>query len=366
MSIARIHAAPSFDSGRAEAFAANVAARLDAGAVAVMLSLGHRTGLFDVMSRLPPSSSASIAAHAELAERYVREWLAVMVIAGIVDYEPTQRTYALPDEHAASLTRGGRLGNLAVYAQHVALMGQVQDRVLECFETGAGMRYSEYPCFHALMAEDSSQTVTARLFDSVLPLVPGLVERLERGIDVLDAGCGRGSALIAMAQRFPRSRFTGYDLCEDAIGQAAATAQALELGNLLFQARDLSDFDESSCFDLVTSFDAVHDQRSPQALLCSLHAALRPGGTYLMQDVGGSAQLERNRDFPLAAFLYAVSCVHCAPVSLGQGGEGLGTMWGWETAEAMLREAGFTAVERHVLPHDPMNVWFVAHRGRGA
>jgi 2-polyprenyl-3-methyl-5-hydroxy-6-metoxy-1,4-benzoquinol methylase len=363
MSIAQTSTAAAFDHDRADTFAAELAARLDAGAIAVMISIGHRTGLFDVMSGLPPSSSAVIAARAELAERYVREWLAVMVVAGIVDYEPARRSYVLPEEHAASLTRGGRLGNLAVYAQHVALMGQVQDRVLECFETGAGLRYSEYPCFHALMAEDSQQTVTAQLFDRVLPLVPGLVERLQRGIDVLDAGCGRGSALIAMARRFPRSRFTGYDLCEDAIVQAAATAQALELGNVRFEVRDLSGFDASSCYDLVTSFDAVHDQRSPRALLCSLHAALRPGGTYLMQDVGGSAHLERNRDFPMAAFLYAVSCVHCTPVSLGQGGEGLGTMWGWETAEGMLREAGFASVQRHVLPHDPMNVWFAAHRG---
>ena len=81
-----------------------------------------------------------------------------------------------------------------------------------------------------------------------------------------------------------------------------------------------------------------------------------------MQDIAGSAHLEKNLEFPMAAFLYAVSCSHCMPVSLGQGGKGLGTMWGWETAEAMLRSAGFAAPERHNLPHDPMNVWFVARK----
>lgn len=80
-----------------------------------------------------------------------------------------------------------------------------------------------------------------------------------------------------------------------------------------------------------------------------------------MQDIGGSAQLENNREFPFAAFLYTVSCLHCMPVSLGQGGDGLGTMWGWETAEAMLRQAGFNQIERHVFPHDPMNVWFISN-----
>jgi SAM-dependent methyltransferase len=112
----------------------------------------------------------------------------------------------------------------------------------------------------------------------------------------------------------------------------------------------------------VTSFDAVHDQKDPQALLKSLHRALRPGGVYLMQDIGGSAHLENNLDFPMAAFLYTASCMHCMAVSLGQGGVGLGTMWGWETAEAMLKEAGFGQPERHTFEHDPLNVWFVSRK----
>jgi 2-polyprenyl-3-methyl-5-hydroxy-6-metoxy-1,4-benzoquinol methylase len=345
---------------RAEDFAERIMQLLDAGATSVMLSIGHRTGLFDVLAELPPATSEDIARAAALSERYVREWLAAMVTSGIVDYDPRTRCYRLPAEHAACLTRNAPLGNLALYGQHVAIMGAVQDKVLECFETGAGTRYDDYPCFHRIMAEDSGQTVTAQLFDVLLPLVPGLVERLATGIEVLDAGCGRGSALLAMAQRFPASRFTGVDLCADAIEHARHAAATLELTNIEFIARDLTGYDERERFDFITSFDAVHDQRDPEGLLQRLRAALRPGGIYLMQDIGGSARLENNRDFPLASFLYAISCTHCMPVSLGQGGPGLGTMWGWETAEATLRAAGFADIERHVLPHDPMNVWFVA------
>jgi SAM-dependent methyltransferase len=362
MSVPATLEAVSLDMERAQAFADEVASTINHGAIAVMISVGHRAGLFDTLARMPPSTSAQIARRAELAERYVREWLAVMVMAGIVEYSPASRRYSLPAEHAASLTRDARLGNSAVYAQHIALMGQMQERLLECFETGAGMRYGEYPCFHALMEEDSSQTVRARLFDSILPLAPRLLDRLEKGIDVLDAGCGRASALLAMAERFPRSRFTGYDLCADAIEHARASAQSRGLDNAHFEMRDLGTFSDRDSFDFVTSFDAVHDQGDPQGLLVRLHAALRPGGVYLMQDVGGSAHLEQNRDFPMAAFLYAISCVHCTPVSLAQGGPGLGTMWGWETAESMLRDAGFAGIQRHTLPHDPMNVWFVAHK----
>jgi 2-polyprenyl-3-methyl-5-hydroxy-6-metoxy-1,4-benzoquinol methylase len=350
----------TFDSVKAEAFAERVGGILDAGAIATMMSIGHRTGLFDTMAALPPSTSTAIAAEAGLAERYVREWLASMTTGGVVAYDPDSRTYRLPPDHAACLTRGAPLGNLAVYAQHVALIGQVQDQVVEAFRTGEGLRYDDYPHFHEVMAEDSGQTVTDQLFETILPLADGLIERLGAGIDVLDAGCARGSALLAMAGRFPRSRFTGYDLCPDAIDFANAAAHGQGLTNVRFETRDLTGYDERERFDLVTTFDAVHDQKDPGGLLRSLRGALRPGGTYIMQDIGGSAHLENNLDFPLASLLYAVSTVHCTPVSLGQGGAGLGTMWGWETAQDMLEEAGFADIRRHVLPHDPMNVWFTA------
>jgi SAM-dependent methyltransferase len=357
MAIRAAEAAP-FDERAAQDFADRIAGALDSGALAIMLSIGHRSGLLDTLARLPPSGSERIAQEAGLSERYVREWLATMTTGGVVRYEPSARTYHLPPEHAASLTRGGSLGNLAVYAQMVALLGAVQDKTLELLRTGEGARYDDYPCFHQIMAEDSDMTVVAGLFDTILPLAPGLEARLEAGIEVLDAGCGSGHALLAMAQRYPRSRFTGYDISADAI--AHANAHAAEVPNARFAVRDLTHWDEAAAYDLITTFDAVHDQRDPQDFLRRLRRALKPGGVYLMQDIGGSAALENNLDFPMATMLYAVSCAHCTAVSRGQGGAGLGTMWGWETALAMLEEAGFSAIERHVLPHDPMNVWFVA------
>lgn len=350
----------ALDMTAAEAFAEKVGGMLDAGAGAAMMSVGHRLGLFDTLAGRAPSTSEEIAKAAGLTERYVREWLAAMVTAGIVAYRPRDTTYWLPDAHAACLTREAPLGNLAVYAQHIALFGKIEDRTIHIMETGEGTGYDDYPCFHQIMAEDSGQTVTAGLFDTILPLAPELDARLRDGIDVLDAGCARGSALIAMAKRYPASRFTGYDLCADAIAFARKAAQAEALTNVTFEARDLTGYAEPERWDFVTSFDAVHDQKDPLGLLKGLCTSMRPGGIYLMQDIGGSARLENNADFPMATLLYAVSLVHCTPVSIGQGGAGLGTMWGWETAQRYLDEAGFKSVERHVLPHDPMNVWFVA------
>jgi 2-polyprenyl-3-methyl-5-hydroxy-6-metoxy-1,4-benzoquinol methylase len=212
------------------------------------------------------------------------------------------------------------------------------------------------------MAEDSELSVVGGIEDVLNELLPAMVKRLNVGVDVLDAGCGSGRALIKLAGLFPLSRFTGYDLCADAVAAAQATADAAGLHNVTFAARDLSEWNESASFDLITSFDAIHDTRDPAGLLRAIARALRPGGVHLMQDIGGSAKLENNLDFPFASFLYSISCAHCTPVSLAQGGAGLGAMWGWETALEMLNSAGFAQVSRHTFPHDPMNIWFVNHK----
>lgn len=355
-------ATSTFDQPRAEAFAERMSEALNNTATIAMMAIGERLGLFDAMADMPPATSEEIANQTGLAERYVREWLAAMTVARIVEYDPARRTYALPPEHGACLTRDAPLGNLAVYARMAALLGAVQDEVVRCFETGGGTRYGDYPCFHEIMAGDSGQTVVAGLFDTIVPMVDGLHERLESGIDVLDAGCGRGQALLTLAQRYPASRFIGYDLCEDAIAWANDAAQKAEAHNIRYEVRDLTGYEEPGRWDLVFSFDAVHDQKDPQGLINGLARSLKPGGVYVMQDIGGSAHLENNVDFPMAPLLYAISCAHCTPISIGQGGAGLGTMWGWETAEAMLRNAGFRQIERNSFQHDPMNVWFVSRK----
>ena len=197
---------------------------LNDASVALMTTIGHRTGLFDAMAGLPPSTSAEIAAAANLDERYVREWLGAMVAGRIVEHDPPSGTYSLPQEHAALLTRAASPDNLAVTAQFIPLLGSVEDEIVESFREGGGVPYSAYPRFHEVMAEESAQTVVAALTGSILPLVPGLTERLEAGIDVLDVGSGSGRALNLMASAFPNSRFVGYDLSEEAVARASAEA----------------------------------------------------------------------------------------------------------------------------------------------
>jgi 2-polyprenyl-3-methyl-5-hydroxy-6-metoxy-1,4-benzoquinol methylase len=287
-----------------------------------------------------------------------------MVVGRVVEYDPQDRTYQLPQEHAAFLTRASSPDNIAVVAQYIPLMGSVEDGIVEKFEHGGGLPYSAFPHFHEVMAEDSGQTVVSALTEHVLPPVPGVTGRLERGIEVLDVGCGSGKALTLLARKFPASRFVGYDFSEEAIARARAEAREHGTTNVRFEAKDAATLDEKERYDLITTFDAVHDQAKPAAVLGGIYDALKADGVYLMQDIAGSSHVHKNMDHPIGTFLYTVSTMHCMTVSLAQGGEDLGTtMWGEEKAREMLQEAGFTEVDVRRLPHDFSNSYFIVTKG---
>ncbi len=348
---------------KAEQFANQMLDTINKAGIALMSSIGHQTGLFDTMAGLPPATSDRIAKAAGLQERYVREWLGAMVAGRIVEYNANEKTYALPPEHAAFLTRAATPNNLAVPMQFIPLLGAVEEQVIEAFIHGGGVPYSSYPTFHRVMAEESNQTVVAGLLNSILPLVPNLPSKLEAGIKVLDIGCGSGRAINLMAKRFPHSKFTGYDLSLEAITNARSEAARLCLHNVRFEVQDLVEMQERERFQLITAFDAIHDQAQPRQVLRAIYHALDPDGVFLMQDIRASSHVHKNLDHPLGAYLYTVSCMHCMTVSLAQNGEGLGTAWGQEKALELLAEAGFQNVEVSTLAHDIINNYYFAQKG---
>jgi 2-polyprenyl-3-methyl-5-hydroxy-6-metoxy-1,4-benzoquinol methylase len=333
---------------------------VNSASLAMMLSIGHRTGLFDSMANSAPSTSAQIARSAQLNERYVREWLGAMVTGGIVEFDPATETYRLPPEHAACLTRASSPNNIAVTAQWISVLGGAEDAVVGAFRHGRGVPYSAYARFHQVMAEESRQTVVQGLREHILPLANGLIDDLTSGIEVLDVACGSGHAVIAMAEMFPASRFTGIDMSAEAIAAGRAEAATRRLRNVSLLLVDAAELDSDRRYDLVTAFDAIHDQARPERVLARIHAALKPGGRFLMQDIAGRSKLADNLTHPLAPFMYTISCMHCMSVSLASGGPGLGAMWGRELALAMLAAAGFTGVRVEMLPHDPINYYYLA------
>jgi SAM-dependent methyltransferase len=351
----------ALDEHRVVAFEDRLVTILNDSALSLMLSLGHRTGLFDALAQLGRTDMATLADHARLHPRYVTEWLGSMTVGGIVEHDPDTGTYTFPAEHAQLLTRSAE-ANFAVFAQYIPMLGAVEDGIVDAFRNGGGVDYAAYPRFHEIMEEDSAQTVLAALREHILPLVPGLTDRLERGIRAIDVGCGRGRALNQLATWFPNSTFVGYDLSEEAVRHARASAAAQGLDNVTFEVVDaarLADVEAAGGTQLVTTFDAVHDQADPRALVRGIRRVLADDGVYLAQDIDASSTHHGDIDHPLGPLLYAISCMHCMTVSLARGGEGFGTMWGRRRAQELFHAAGFSEVEVHTLEHDVQNAYYV-------
>jgi len=350
--------APTPSSEAADAVAERILGIFNDGAICVLAGIGYELGLFETLGTLPAATSAQLADAAGLDERYVREWLGGVVTAGFVEYVPADGTYSMRPDHAPFLTGAGP-DNLTRSMRYVSLMGEVAPKIIEKFRTGGGLSYDDYPGFHAIQADESAAVNDASLLDTIIPIT-GLTDRLESGIRVADIGCGEGHAINLLARAYPASSFVGYDFGEDALAVGRAEAEAWGLTNARFETRDVAVLGAEGEYDLVTAFDAIHDQAHPATVLRNIHHALRPSGTFLMVDMNADSRLEGNLELPWASFLYTISMVHCMSVSLGQGGDGLGTVWGVQTAERMVREAGFTDVVLHDLEEDPFNAYFVA------
>jgi SAM-dependent methyltransferase len=348
------------DQAKAEAFGGQMVGILNSAALALMCSVGYRTGLFETMAKLPPSTSEEIARAANLNERYVREWLGSVATGGIVTLDPAANKYSLLAEHAMSLTAAAGPGNLALMTQFVSQFGNVEDEIVESFHNGGGVPYSRFHGFQRLQAELTASIFDLALIPVTLELVPGIKDRLRDGIDVADVGCGAGHALNLMAKEYPNSRFVGYDFSEEGVAAGRKEAETLGLSNARFEVKDVATLDGSVKFDLITVFDAIHDQAKPRTVLKGIHDSLKDGGVFLCSDIHANSNVADNMGHPMAPMMYMVSTFHCMTVSLALGGEGLGTMWGEQKALELFAEAGFSDVRIEHVEGDPMNSYYIA------
>ncbi len=351
-----------YDNSKAEEFASKMFQFLNSGMLSLMISIGYKTGLFDIIAQLKPSTSQEISQATKLNERYIREWLGAMVTGNIIEYDSLTEKYFLPKEHSAFLTRKSGIDNLAVLAQYVSLMGNVEDKIVECFRNGGGLPYSEYPKFQELQAEETARIFDSKLTNQILPLIPEIDNRLNDGIKVLDIGCGRGRAINLMGKAFSRSEFTGCDISHEGISSAKEEAKNMGLTNVQFEIKDALLVEELGKFDLITAFDTIHDQVQPTKVLKAINASLNNDGFFLMQDIAASSKVEKNIDSLLAPTLYTISTMHCMSVSLAFDGEGLGTMWGKELAVNKLTEAGFKDIKVKNVEGDIMNYYYVSRK----
>ena len=326
-----------------------------------LIEVGYAVGLFEA-SRAGPATSEQLAQRAGLKERYVREWLGAMATSGIYRYEAESERYELPAEHASMLT-GDTAQNVAPMSRMLVHFGSHLPKLAACFRAGGGIPYSAYrPVFTQCMDDVWRRIYDQMLIPQFIGAVAGVPEQLRQGIRVLDIGCGTGHAMNLIAREFPKSQVFGYDIGEDAIAAARKEAAAMGLSNATFEVVDVAALPGGAQFDLITAFDAIHDQKSPDAVLRGIKRSLAPGGTFLMIDFKFASSVAGNMANPFAPMYYGISLMHCMPVSLAVGGKGLGTVWGEQTARQMLAEAGFGQVRMQDTPR-PQNCMFVCQHG---
>jgi 2-polyprenyl-3-methyl-5-hydroxy-6-metoxy-1,4-benzoquinol methylase len=354
-------------------FSERLTAILNHGALNLAMAIGYRSRLFDVMDEFEsPETASAIAAEAGLDERYVREWLGLMVSGRIVEFSRSssgEDLFHLPKEHGDLITRRAGNSNLGVYMQEIPLLTTCAlAPVLRGFSTGEGVTYDHYREFYEFMTQLADAKHRAVLVEKFLPSIAEgrVLQQLKSGIHVCDIGCAEGTAVLLMAEAFPKSRFTGIDFSAECIEKARSEASSKKLGNVSFRILDavrLADHrDLVEAFDYVTAFDAIHDQTRPLDVLINVHAMLRQGGLFSMVDIASESDLSENRDHPMGPFLYTVSLMHCMPVGLVDGGQGLGMMWGRQKAVGMLKQAGFKTVQVLKIPDDPFNLHFLCQK----
>jgi SAM-dependent methyltransferase len=343
------------DQTKVEQFVGKVLGDTSATLVTLLAAIGDRLGLFKELALSGPVTSADFASRTGINERYAREWLGGMVTAGYIAYDSTTQRFNLPPEHVPALAQeGGPFFFGGVLEMLPALIG-VFDQVTEAFRRGGGVTQSAYDAHFW----DGGERFTMNWFENLLtqqwiPAMPDLQAKLESGAAVADIGCGRGRALIKMAQAFPNSRYVGYDVFQPSVDRASANAKAAGVADrVTFRQLDAS-AGLPEQYEVITTFDVVHDAADPRGMLRSIRGALRSDGIYMCLDINCSDRLEENAG-PLGAMFHGFSVFYCMTTSLANGGVGLGTVGLPEPkVRELCAEAGFSRVRRVPL-EDPFN-----------
>jgi len=349
--------APTIDQAKMGAFMSRALGDMTGWMLSVLCALGDRLGLFTALAA-GPATSDELAARAGVGARYAREWLSALASAGYIEYDAASGRFTLPVEHALVLAFEGGPAFLGGACQQMAGLARPLDLVTRAFREGGGVAEEAYgDDLRQGMERMSATWLDHLLVQAWLPGVDGVTAALARGARVADVGCGSGRALVALARAFPTSRFVGYDASAAAIARARASAEAAGVANRVrFERREVRDA-LPGAYDLITTFDALHDFAWPGEALRAIRAALAPGGTYLLLESNCSERLEENAG-PVGTILYGTSLLYCLPTALARADDALGTLGLPETRiRALCAEAGLRHVRRVPIQH-PFNALY--------
>ncbi len=343
---------PRIDMERAKTVAQNVIGDVASMVHGAMSFIGDRLGIFKAMAGAGPLTIDALAAKTGLSPRYLREWLGAMAAAQYVDYDPAAETYLLTPEFAAVLADDDSPFFIGSYFQMAQAAVSVAPKVAEAFRSGTGVTQAEYPASFFEAAERNSLTrYKHKLLRKWLPAMPHVVEKLNAGGTAADVGCGGGRAAIMIAEAYPKARLTGFDIHAESIERARRNAEGAGVADrVAFAVANGAELPEGR-FDLVTTFDVVHDAIDPVALMRGVRRALKPDGSYLVQEVNVSGDVKDNIR-TLGKMIYSVSTLYCMTTSLSHGGAGIGAAMGEPKARELAAAAGFSRFTRLPIKDD--------------
>ncbi|MGH8971699.1 MAG: methyltransferase domain-containing protein [Acidimicrobiia bacterium] len=348
-------ATTGIDEKKAEEFVGRVLTDTSAAMITTLCALGDRLGLFRDLADNGPATSAQLAERAGINERYAREWLSALAATGYLTYDPATGVFTLPAEHVPALAQeAGPYFFGGVHQMLTGISGAL-DPLVEAFRSGGGVPQSRYGAdWWDGMERFTAAWVENLLVQEWVPLVPDVKAKLEAGATVADVGCGRGRALVKLAQTFPNSTFVGYDVFGPSVEAATAKTKAAGVDDRVrFEERDVSG-GLPERFDVIWTLDVIHDAVDPVGVLRAIRDALTDDGIYLCLDINCSDKLEENAG-PLGAMFLSFSVLYCMTTSLAHDGAGLGTVGLHEPKlRELAAEAGFGAVRR-VEMENPFN-----------
>lgn len=348
--------ATTFDEERAEAFVGTVLTNFGAAFTGMLAGVGDRLGLFADLAAGGAATSGELAARTSTDERYIREWLAQMHAVGYLEYDPATTRFALPPEHAGVLAQEGGPVFFGGLHQMLLGLGDALPMLVDVFRKGGGVPQSAYgDDWWEGMSRFTSGWFENLLLQEWIPAMPDVAAKLEAGCSVADVGCGRGLGLVRLAQAYPQSTFVGFDLFAPWLDRARALAEEAGVADRVrFEERDCSK-GLPDAYDVITTFDVVHDAIDPKGLLRSIREAIADDGIYVCLDINASPQVEDNAG-PLGTTFYGFSVLYCMTTSLAGGGEGLGTCGFHEhKVNEYCADVGFGTVRRLPL-ENPFNI----------
>jgi SAM-dependent methyltransferase len=348
-------AAPAIDEAKLEAFMGKVVGDFSGTMVSMYCALGDRLGLFKALSEQGPATSAELAKRAGVNERYTLEWLRGMASAGYIEHDRSAGSYSLPPEHALALAQEGSPFFFGGGYEMLPAMIGVLDQVTERFRNGGGVAQDAYdPEMWEGLERFTNGWFENHLLQEWIPWMPRVEEKLEAGCLYADVGTGAGQAILKLAGAFPNSKFVGYDISEAQVERARKNIADSGFGDRVrVELKDVAEgVDEK--FDVISTYDVIHDAVDPQGLLKAIRQALKDNGTYICLDIN-CADDPADNEGPMASMFYGFSMLYCMTTSLAHNGEGLGTCG---LPESKLRElcekAGFGEVRR-VEMENPFN-----------